>query len=184
MNGAEFEQAKYISGTDGTWLMFKIKDLKTVYRALKNIQELKANTVTFERQYEKRTNDANRYCWTLLEKLAKALDMPKEDIYREQIRDIPQKPSKVLVKASDADDEIKTWCKNGVGWYADIIGESTEHEGYVWIDRFKGSSKFDKKQMQILIDNIIYECKQFDIETRTPEQLARLLDLWGKKHDV
>ncbi len=179
-----FEESKFMAGTDGAWLMLKLKDITTIHKALRKISESKADSVEFEKFYDKRTNDANRYCWTLLEKLAEAVEIPKEEIYREQIREIPQKPSKVLVKASDVDDEIKTWSKNGLGWYADVVGESTEHKGYVWIDRFKGSSCFDKKQMQLLIDNIIYECKEFDIETRTPEQIARLIDLWGEKHDV
>ena len=120
----------------------------------------------------------------LLTKLAETIDEPKEVIYQEQIRDIPQKPSRVLVKASDVEDEIKTWSKNGLGWYADIVGESTEHKGYVWIDRFKGSSRFNKKQMQMLIENIIYECHEFGIETKTPEQIAKMIDLWGKKENV
>lgn len=175
----KFEEAKYMAGTDGSWLMLKLKDITTIHKALRKISESKADSVEFEKFYEKRTNDANSYCWVLLTKLAEAVDEPKEIIYREQIRDIPQKPSRVLVKASDVEDEIKTWSKNGLGWYADIVGESTEHKGYVWIDRFKGSSQFNKKQMQMLIDNIIYECKEFDIETRTPEQIARLIDLWG-----
>jgi hypothetical protein len=179
-----FEEAKYMAGTDGSWLMLKLKDITTIHKALRKISESKADSVEFEKFCEKRTNDANSYCWVLLTKLAEAIGEPKEIIYREQIRDIPQKPSRVLVKASDVEDEIKTWSKNGLGWYADIVGESTEHKGYVWIDRFKGSSQFNKKQMQMLIDNIIYECKEFDIETRTPEQIARLIDLWGEKHDV
>lgn len=177
----DLDKAKWSADADGVWLMLKVKDVQTAHKALNNISETKANTVVFERVHEKRTNDANRYCWTLLEKLAKAVEIPKEEIYREQIREIPQKPSKVLVKASDVEDEIKAWCKNGLGWYAEIIGESTEHEGYVWIDKFKGSSQFDKKQMQVLIDNVIYECQEFGIETRTPEQIARLISLWGEK---
>lgn len=181
MKSIKFDESKYMLGSDGTWLMLKVPDIKSAHVALKNIQDTKANAAVFERQYERRTNDANRYCWTLLEKLAEATEIPKEEIYREQVRNIPQKPSKVLVKACDAQDEIKTWCNNGLGWYADIIGASTEHQDYVWIDRFKGSSKFDKKQMQMLIDNIIYECNEFEIETRTPEQIARMISLWGEK---
>ena len=95
--------------------------------------------------------------------------------------DVPQKPLKVLVKASEVEDEIKLWEKNGLGWYADVVGESTEHKGFVWIDKYKGSSQFDKKQMGLLIDNVIYQCSEFGIETRTPEEIAKMLSLWGEK---
>jgi hypothetical protein len=177
-----FDNAKWMSDGDGTWLMLKVKDIRTVQSACNKISEEKANNATLERKYEKRSNDANRYCWTLLEKLAKELNMPKEDIYRDQVRDVPQKPLKVLIKASEVDDEIKLWQKNGLGWYADIVGESTEHKGFVWIDKFKGSSQFDRKQMAVLIDNVIYECQELGIETRTPDEIAKMISLWGEKN--
>jgi hypothetical protein len=177
----DFDKAKWTADVDGAWLMLKVKDSSVLHKTLNGIADLKANIAIFEKQHEKRTNDANRYCWTLIEKLAKELDIPKEDIYREQVRDVPQKPLKVLVKASEVEDEIKLWQKNGLGWYADVVGESSEHKGYVWVDKFKGSSQFDKKQMQILIDNVIYECQEYGIETRTPEQIAKMISLWGEK---
>lgn len=176
----DFSSVKWLSDMDGTWLMLKVKDQHTVRKACGEISDKKINSATLERKYEKRSNDANRYCWTLLEKLAKELNMPKEDIYRDQVRDVPQKPLKVLVKASEVEDEIKLWEKNGLGWYADIVGESTEHKGFVWIDKFKGSSQFDRKQMAVLIENVIYECQEFGIETRTPDEIAKMLDLWGR----
>lgn len=181
MTSITFEKAKWQQDAEGCWLSVKVKDKRTAGQACQSIEEKKANVLSFEREYEKRTNDANRYCWTLLEKLARELEIPKEDIYREQIRDIPQKPSKVLVKTAEVEEEIKVWKRGGLGWYADVVGESTEHKGYTWIDRFKGSSSFDKKQMSLLIDNIICECKAFNIETRTPEQIAKMISLWGEK---
>lgn len=176
-----FDGAKWLSDSDGAWLMLKVKDRATVQRTCCEISDKKINSATLERKYEKRTNDANRYCWILLQKLAEELNIPKEELYREEVRDVPQKPLKVLVKASEVEDEIKLWEKNGLGWYADVVGESTEHKGFVWIDKYKGSSQFDKKQMGLLIDNVIYQCSEFGIETRTPEEIAKMLSLWGEK---
>ena len=39
---------------------------------------------------------------------------------------------------------------------------------------YKGSSEFDSKEMSIFIDGIIQECKQLDIETMTPNEIAKL----------
>lgn len=177
----DFSSVKWLADMDGTWLMLKVKDQRTVRKACGEISDKKINSATLERKYDKRTNDANRYCWTLLEKLAKELEIPKEEIYREQVRLVPQRALKVLVKASEVEDEISAWCKSGLGCYVDVVGESTEHKDYVWLDKYKGSSSFDKKQMSILIDSIIYECKEFNIETRTPEEIAKMLSLWGEK---
>ena len=135
----DFSSVKWLSDVDGTWLMLKVKDQRTVCKACGEIAEKKINSATLERKYEKRTNDANRYCWILLEKLAKTLEIPKEEIYREQVRLVPQKALKVLVKASEVDAEISAWCKSGLGCYVDVVGESTEHKGYVWLDKYKGT---------------------------------------------
>jgi hypothetical protein len=171
---------KYTTGTDGTWISFKVKDIGVAKRMTVAAADMKANAIKLMREYGKRSSDANRYCWTLIEKLSVAIGIPKEDIYRQQILDIPQEPSTVLLKASDVDYEIKNWCANHLGRYAEIVGESREHKGYVWVDRFKGSSEFDKHQMSVLIDNVIYECQQEGIETKTPEQIARMKALWGE----
>jgi len=147
----KFEEAKYMAGTDGSWLMLKLKDITTIHKALRKISESKADSVEFEKFYEKRTNDANSYCWVLLTKLAEAIGEPKEIIYREQIRDIPQKPSRVLVKASDVEDEIKTWSKNGLGWYADIVGESTEHKGMFGLIGLKEARSLIRNRCRCLL---------------------------------
>ena len=39
---------------------------------------------------------------------------------------------------------------------------------------YKGSSEFDSKEMSIFIDGIIQECKQLNINTMTPDEIARL----------
>lgn len=177
----DFSSVKWLADMDGTWLMLKVKDQRTVRKACGEIAEKKINSATLERTYEKRTNDANAYCWVLLNKLAKELDIPKEDIYKQEVMDVPQKPLKTLVKASDVEDEITYWKKRGLGWYAEIVGESTEKKGFVWINKYRGSSEFDKHQMGLLIKNIIYECHENNIETRTPEEIAKMLSLWGEK---
>lgn len=79
----DFSSVKWLADMDGTWLMLKVKDQRTVRKVCGEIAEKKINSATLERTYEKRTNDANAYCWVLLNKLAKELDIPKEDIYKQ-----------------------------------------------------------------------------------------------------
>ena len=44
---------------------------------------------------------------------------------------------------------------------------------------YKGSSEYDTKEMSVLIDGIVEECKQLNIETLTPQQLEELNRKWG-----
>ena len=41
-----------------------------------------------------------------------------------------------------------------------------------------GSSQYDTREMSILIDGIVDECKQMGLETWPPDQIALLKDNW------
>lgn len=43
---------------------------------------------------------------------------------------------------------------------------------------FRGSSTYDTKEMSILIDGIVTECKELGIETLPPEEVKRMLEMW------
>ena len=43
---------------------------------------------------------------------------------------------------------------------------------------YYGSSTFDQKQMGVLLDLIIADCKQVGVEYLTPEELERLKGEW------
>ena len=44
----------------------------------------------------------------------------------------------------------------------------------------KGSSDYDTREMSELIDGLVSECKECGIETATPEELQRMLDLYDQ----
>ena len=50
--------------------------------------------------------------------------------------------------------------------------------GYTNICAYYGSSTYDTVQMSRLIDLIVQECRQQDIETLTPLELARMKEEW------
>ena len=43
---------------------------------------------------------------------------------------------------------------------------------------FRGSSTYDTKEMSLLIDGTVSECKEQGIETLPPEELERMLAKW------
>lgn len=46
----------------------------------------------------------------------------------------------------------------------------------------RGSHTYDTREMSILIDGTVEECKDMGIETLTPNELAKLKSLWGAKN--
>lgn len=58
------------------------------------------------------------------------------------------------------------------------MGECKRTPGYNNIKCYYGSSVYDKEQMTRLIDQLIADCKENGIETRTPTELAEMMSLW------
>ena len=81
------------------------------------------------------------------------------------------------IKNELVEQEIRDWGAGRLGWVCDIVGDS-KLEGYTNIMEYKGSSSYDTAQMARLIDLVVFECKEQDIETMTPEQLSKLVGAW------
>lgn len=134
-----------------------------------------------EKQFEikehkqKRSLNANAYCWTLIGKIAEKIGNTKEDVYREYIRNkgIYQV---ITVNKKAAPTFIKIWQDKGLGW---ICEESENNiEGLIDIVAYYGSSSYNTKQMAAFIDYVVEEAKAQDIETLPPSEIARLKDTW------
>lgn len=126
---------------------------------------------------EKRSLDANAYAWVLLGKLQDKLHIPKENIYKDLIRNIGS--YEVIPIKNEAVDRFKeAWSKKGLGW----ITETTKSKlgGYTNVIAYYGSSIYDTKEMTRFIELIIQECEQLDIETKSKSEIDSLLKEWIK----
>lgn len=128
---------------------------------------------------EKRSLDANAYAWVLMDKLAEATNLPKDDIYREAIRNIGGNTETVCVKSKAADKIRSAWGKNGLGWFTEET--PSKLAGCTNVILYYGSSTYDVGQMSRLIDNLVADCKALGIETLPPERLAAMTLEWGEK---
>lgn len=145
---------------------------------LLKLDKNKTYDLVIKEHRKKRSLDANAYCWVLLGKLSDKLRIPTQEIYREVIHRVGSfTPMPVLTEAVDRWIEI--WESNGIGWIAEVIGES-KHEGYTNIACFHGSSVYTPEEMNKLIDEIVSDCKEQGIETATGAELALLKEDWAK----
>ena len=126
---------------------------------------------------EKRSLDANAYAWVLLGKLQDKLHIPKEEIYRDAIKNIGS--YEVIPIKNEAVNKFRqAWSKKGLGW----ITETTKSklDGYTNVLAYYGSSIYDTKEMTRFIEQIIQECEQLDIETKSKAEIDSLLKEWDK----
>ncbi|MCK9220879.1 MAG: hypothetical protein M0P47_12645 [Bacteroidales bacterium] len=146
-----------------------------VYK-LKEVTGNKKDLLVEIKQFrEKRSLDANSYCWLIIGKIADVLRANKDDIYIDMLKRYGQRESKLVSVVSEAKDIIYRATKN----HCAEVGES-ENNG-VLFTHFAiliGSSEFDTKSMSILIDGIVSEAKELDIETETPEKLSIMKVAW------
>lgn len=124
---------------------------------------------------EKRSLNANSYCWVLLGKIADALGTTKEEVYREYIKD--KGIYRIITMNSEAVPTFKkVWEEKGLGWICET--SETNIAGLTDVVAYYGTSSYNTKQMANFIDYVVEEAKVLNIETLTPTQLFELKNSW------
>jgi hypothetical protein len=118
---------------------------------------------------QKRSLNANAYCWALIGQIADNMRASKEDIYLRMLRDYGQ--SEIISVRADIniDGYFKYYEKFGSG---QVNGKDFTHYKI-----YKGSSEFDTREMAIFIDGVVQEAQAIGIQTLTPTQIAELKSL-------
>ena len=141
-------------------------DILKEYESLKDIEL----SVEVKKYREKRSLNANAYCWSLINQLGNVLSISKEDVYLMMLKRYGQSEMVSILSKINIDGYFK---------YYDKIGTSTLNgKDFTHYRIYKGSSEYDTKEMAILIDGIVQECKEQNIETMTPEELEALKNAW------
>lgn len=139
---------------------------------IKDCEKLKVEAVKFR---ERRSLDANAYCWVLLQKIAEATNADKWSIYLRCLQRYSRAFTHVIVKES-ALERMKELYRTSIDLGKVTVNGQTGHQLQVYY----GSSSFDTKEMSVFIDGIVSECKELGISTMTPEEVERLKTAWQK----
>lgn len=134
-------------------------------------------SIEIKKYREKRSLDANAYMWVLVGKLQDNLNVPKEIIYKDAIRNVGTYEV-IPVKNEAVERFTEVWKNNGLGWVTDTT--KSKLEGFTNVIAYYGSSTYNQKEMSRLIELIKEECKQLGIETKTDAEIKSLLESWGK----
>lgn len=155
------------------WLCLKTQPAD----ALRWLCKFKAGNYEIKQIRNKRSLDANAYCWVLLDSLSAASQTPKEELYRRYITEIGGVSDTVCVPSRAVDRLVAIWQGKGLGWQAETF--PSKIQGCTNVILYYGSSVYDTKQMTRLIDSIVEDCKSIGIETRPQEEIDALLAEWG-----
>lgn len=163
--------------TDKTILSLVLNEKSVAASMFNDLKDAEKLKIKISKYREKRSLDANAYCWTLLHKLAAKRGREAEDIYRDYIKDFG-----VCEIVPIREDAIKRWesiwKSKGYGWITEDMGECRNTKGYHNIKCFYGSSSYTTLEMSQLIDAIVQDCKEQGIDTETPDQIERMKAAW------
>lgn len=148
-------------------------DLLHCYDDLKDIEKL---SIEIKPYRARRSLDANAYAWVLIDKIAENQCVTKEEVYRESIKNIGGNSEIVCVKNEAVERLCEGWRRNGIGWQTDTF--PSKIDGCTNVILYYGSSVYDTKQMSLLLENLIQDCKTLGIQTESPEMIAKMESLW------
>lgn len=138
--------------------------------------EFKPGEYEIAKAKKRRSLDANAYAWVLIDKIAAAVRLTKEDVYRNAIKGIGGVTDVVCVKNEAVPKLRENWERNGIGWQTETT--PSKIAGCTNVILYYGSSAYDARQMSILIDRLIEDARSLDIETMPPDRLGALLEEW------
>lgn len=175
---SKIEAVRYMRDDEGFWLRIRLPldQVKQTMNWLAAMEPTKTYAVELKQHRERRSLDANAYCWVLIGKLAEKLNQGRDNVYRALVRDIGGNYDTVCVKAEAVESLCSGWERHGLGWITERF--PSKLEGCINVNLYYGSSVYDTSQMSRLIDAIIAECKENGIETATPLELERLKEEW------
>ena len=170
MQSIKFTDSKIIID-NGDWLCLKV-DNKYQTREFIDNKKDKPYVAELKEYRQKRSLDANAYFWVLCQKLAEVLHTDKDSVYLMMLERYGVF-THLIVKPNVVDRVKQEW--RTVKELGEVTINGTTG---VQLQCYFGSSTFNTKEMSLLIDGIVSECKEVGIPTETPEELARMCSEW------
>ena len=120
-----------------------------------------------EKHRNKRSLDANNYAWHLINEIANALRLSKEEIYFEMLKSYGQRDYASMLSNVNASDYFKYYEEQGV-----FKNNGNTFKSYLV---FKGTSQYDSREMSIFIDGLVQEARQLGIETLEDMEIENII---------
>lgn len=147
-----------------------LKAVEEIASVINSLEDDKEYVCEIKKYRKKRSKNANSYMWELIGQLSQETNEAADVIYRRYIkeygifRDIEIQP--------DAQNTLEhVWSAYGLGWFCDVVDNVDDK---VTLRLYYGSSSYNSKQMSVVINAVVEDCKALGIETLTPEELAVL----------
>lgn len=140
-----------------------------IKRKLFQLSEDKVYDVEIKIHREKRSLNANSYCWKLCTEIASAINSDKDSVYL------------LMLKRYGVSDLIPISNQVPIDDYIKYYNVESKTNKYTWYKIYKGSSKYDTKEMSVLLNGIVSECKEMGIPTKEDLEIEKMLEEWERE---
>ncbi len=162
---------------DGTGIVSFVTADKNAIEELSKLDGTIAQKVEVKKFTEKRSLNANAYFHLLVGKIAEVMKLPMSEVKRKMVFDYGTQLGAFRAEATVPLEAAFT--------YFQIIRESKgTKRPCVDVIVWKPTHALDKAEMARLIDGVVEEAKQLGIETRTPNEIADMLNLWEQEDEL
>lgn len=152
-------------------LTFAIEQKQSAINCWDKLRDAERLTVKVDKHRERRSINANNYAWALLTEIGNVMRLNKDDVYFLMLQRYGQCEMISVKDGIPIGDYVKYCVRAGESWLNDTL--------FKHYKVYKGSSEFTKEEMAVFIDGVVQEAQDLNIETRTPDEIAKLKDLWG-----
>lgn len=158
-------------------ITFSVNELSAIngIEKIKDVEKLAIKAVKYR---NKRSLDANAYCWVLMTKMAEAIStvqavISKDEVYEEMLQKygyLFQDEKGYITITVKADVDMSK-----ISGHWKFVKTNGNFSSYLLI---KGSSEYDSAEMAKFIDAVVYEAQNLGIETIPPDELERMKSKW------
>lgn len=150
---------------------------------LSSIEELKGLKlkITAKKEVQKRSVNANNYFWKLLQEICELAEIDPIEEYKRRVKQLGIF-RKFRIETENVDTFEKMWTDRGIAWFCEIFDtEIIGNTEFKIIHAYYGSSSFNSKAMSRLINDLVQDCNQYGIETKSQNEIQSLLESWNSK---
>lgn len=159
-------------------ISFLIND-KNNLSTIEDLKGLKLKIIA-KKDIKKRSINANNYFWKLLQEVCELRELDTIEEYKRRVKQLGIF-RRFKIEPENINTFEKMWTAQGIAWFCEIA--DTEYIGeteFKIINAYYGSSSFNSKCMSRLINDLVEDCKEIGIETKTPAEIDSLLESWNK----
>ena len=120
-----------------------------------------------DKHRNKRSLDANNYAWHLINEIANALRMSKEEVYLRMLKDYGQREYVSMLANVNPSRISKYYEEQGT-----FKHNNNTFKSYMF---YIGTSQYDSREMSIFIDGLVQEARNLGIETLEDTEIENLI---------